>query len=363
MKANTLQKISLIISLTALVSGITRSLGSSFTFDFEHPDGAGSSFVEAVPLCTAGALKDSIGQPIGFTHRSAFSESHPPSGVSGVTLTSSGLTFDTGVGEGDTAICIGVPFPTNGSGMIQVTARFSGVSGMDMDFEGIGVGIGESEVPPGTVLFMDYAYVFHNGTHPIGPLVYQVSASPLNHGHNHVSGEQDIRSITLSAPTIAGGVLTGMFDGASVDANVTGVNDNTSDSRLGRNDTFAYVVLAKGGSSPGLGLIGTLTSISFSGPNVVAPSVCPANSIEALIEQVAALNLQQGIENSLDTKLDSALNALDDLNENNDEAACNSMQAFINAVEAQRNKKITSPQADELIAAAQAILDVLGCGQ
>ncbi len=51
--------------------------------------------------------------------------------------------------------------------------------------------------------------------------------------------------------------------------------------------------------------------------------------------------MSKTIENSLVAKLDSALNALDDTNTANDVAACNSLNAFINAVEAQRGNKIT----------------------
>jgi hypothetical protein len=82
----------------------------------------------------------------------------------------------------------------------------------------------------------------------------------------------------------------------------------------------------------------------------------PEVMIEELVGTVIGLNLQSGIENSLDAKLDAALNALDDLNENNDVAAINSLNAFINAVEAQRGNKISNEDADMLIAAAQAII-------
>jgi len=78
-----------------------------------------------------------------------------------------------------------------------------------------------------------------------------------------------------------------------------------------------------------------------------------------LIDKVADLNLQQGIDNTLDAKLDTALTALDDVNANNDVAAVNALDAFINAVEAQRGKKITDVEADTLIASAQAIVDLL----
>ena len=71
--------------------------------------------------------------------------------------------------------------------------------------------------------------------------------------------------------------------------------------------------------------------------------------------RVVEMNLQNGIENSLDSKLDAALDALDDVNLNNDGAARNSLQAFINAVEAQRGNKLTDAQADQLIGSAQEI--------
>ena len=53
------------------------------------------------------------------------------------------------------------------------------------------------------------------------------------------------------------------------------------------------------------------------------------------------------------------LRALEDENENNDIAAINTLGAFINAVEAQRGKKIPEAEADALIAAAQEIIELL----
>jgi hypothetical protein len=90
-------------------------------------------------------------------------------------------------------------------------------------------------------------------------------------------------------------------------------------------------------------------------------SIDPVSAIENLALTVFEMNLQNGIENSLDGKLDAALNALGDANVNNDGAACNSLTAFINAVEAQRGNKITTTQADQLIAATQSIKASLNC--
>lgn len=81
--------------------------------------------------------------------------------------------------------------------------------------------------------------------------------------------------------------------------------------------------------------------------------------IEQLIDQVEAINLQQGTSNSLDAKLDAIMRALDDVNANNDVAAVNGLNAFINAVEAQRGNLISIADADALIAAARQIIAML----
>jgi hypothetical protein len=85
----------------------------------------------------------------------------------------------------------------------------------------------------------------------------------------------------------------------------------------------------------------------------------PEEALQDLIDTVESFNLQQGIENSLDAKLDAALQALEDLNDNNDVAAINVLEAFINAVEAQRGNKLTDAQADELVEKAQAVINSL----
>jgi hypothetical protein len=87
----------------------------------------------------------------------------------------------------------------------------------------------------------------------------------------------------------------------------------------------------------------------------------PVSAVEALTAAVVGMNLQNSIANSLDTKLAAALELLSDVNVNNDAASCNSLQAFINSVEAQRAKKITTAQADQLIATAQEIKTLLNC--
>ena len=91
--------------------------------------------------------------------------------------------------------------------------------------------------------------------------------------------------------------------------------------------------------------------------DTVGPS--PEELLEDLAQVVLTANLQAGISNALDSKLASALAALDDSNENNDAAALNSMYAFCNSVEAQRDKRLSDMQADTLIEAANAVIVAL----
>jgi len=80
----------------------------------------------------------------------------------------------------------------------------------------------------------------------------------------------------------------------------------------------------------------------------------PAQATEDLISDIEELNLPQGTENSLNSKLDAAIESLDAGNEN---AAINQLNAFINYVSAQAGKKLTEEQANELMQAAQMIID------
>ena len=92
------------------------------------------------------------------------------------------------------------------------------------------------------------------------------------------------------------------------------------------------------------------------------PVLEPVELIAELLEEVAGLRLPSGIENGLEAKLNAALQALEDENENNDIAAINTLGAFISAVEAQRGKKIPEAEADALIAAAMEVIELLSDG-
>ena len=92
---------------------------------------------------------------------------------------------------------------------------------------------------------------------------------------------------------------------------------------------------------------------------VITDTLDPVQLLLELNDTVMNLNLQRGIDNSLDTKLNRALDALSDAITNNDVSAVNALNAFINETLAQRGNKITETDADFLIQEAEAILNLL----
>jgi hypothetical protein len=93
---------------------------------------------------------------------------------------------------------------------------------------------------------------------------------------------------------------------------------------------------------------------------IVMGTRSPRELLSELVSRVIQLNLGKGISNSLDVKLNAVMAALDDVQAGNDAAAINAMYAFINFVEAQRGKGLTTSQADSLVSAAQEIISALG---
>jgi len=87
----------------------------------------------------------------------------------------------------------------------------------------------------------------------------------------------------------------------------------------------------------------------------------PTQLIQVLIDEVISLNLGKGTENSLTSNLDSAIDKLQDGDPSNDTAVCGMLNSFLNKVAAQDGKNLTSQQAVDLTADAQAITALIGC--
>jgi hypothetical protein len=96
---------------------------------------------------------------------------------------------------------------------------------------------------------------------------------------------------------------------------------------------------------------------------VTLPSlvVSAADLLQQLIDTVAADNLRKGIVNSLDSKLANAQAALASAHAGNFANACGMLSAFINEVQAQSGKAITTQQATELVSLANQVRAAIGC--
>ena len=90
--------------------------------------------------------------------------------------------------------------------------------------------------------------------------------------------------------------------------------------------------------------------------------ISPQNGIASLMQWVSSLNLAHGLANNLDSKLANAQAALESVKNNDASTACNKLDAFINAVEAQRDKgDLSNTAVRELTNEAGLIKSALGC--
>ncbi len=89
--------------------------------------------------------------------------------------------------------------------------------------------------------------------------------------------------------------------------------------------------------------------------------VTDEDALNDLIAEIEGLGLSKPSEKSLTQKLNAAIKFLTDKNEKNDLNSCNKLNDFINLVNAQEGKGLTTPQADSLRDSADSIKTSIGC--
>jgi DNA-binding beta-propeller fold protein YncE len=170
----------------------------------------------------------------------------------------------------------------------------------------------------------------------------------LNFGLNRLAVNPTTNRIHITEPDL-GAIWT--IDGSNNTFIRYGLNlHKPFPGPLAVNPVTSFVYVANGGSEP---LHGG-QSIS-----VIDDPPAPVVQFHALIEMVSAYNLANGISNSLDSKLQNALAALESLNSGPNGTVCNKLDAFINEVES--HKELTTAQTNDLISAAVRIKRTLGC--
>lgn len=97
--------------------------------------------------------------------------------------------------------------------------------------------------------------------------------------------------------------------------------------------------------------------------HTVYPTVqlSPTVLLTSVLAYVESLNLSNGIANSLDAKLQNALQALDAAHAGDVVSACNRIAAFTNEVDAETGTKLTTAQAGQLQLLADNVQTALQC--
>lgn len=164
-----------------------------------------------------------------------------------------------------------------------------------------------------------------------------------------------IARIAPVSTIILGEAIT--FDGSGssdADGTIAGYQWNFGDGMTGTGSSTTHTYTAAGTYPV------TLTVTDNDGATGTATTTVTVQTttqaIDVLMDVVQAMNLAQGISNSLDSKLQNVADALNAANAGNRGDAINKLQAFINAVQAQSGNKLTVAQANQLIVAAQRII-------
>lgn len=263
------------------------AVAASFTFDFLNPTGVGSTFVDVIPLNTVGATTDSTGKPIGFTINN--SNTSTP-----LTLTPLGLNWSINAGQ---SLALGVPFPTTGGpGQVHVTARFSNMTtaSWNANFEQTAVGFGPTTTTSIGAMINAITF-FNSGNSPNHIMQARLQDGDQSTGN---TGTTDLELLELFATGTAGSTINAHYIGnnGALDITRTMVDGTGGNSPLlGLASTGAFWVV---GGSPD-GWTGTLTSITFSGPNLAVLAITPEPSslaiftVAGIVAFVGALRLRR----------------------------------------------------------------------
>jgi len=105
----------------------------------------------------------------------------------------------------------------------------------------------------------------------------------------------------------------------------------------------------------------TFNGIDDNCNGIVDDGVTIDGAVDDLADQINTIGLPKGIENSLAAPLGNIPDLINDVNTNNDTAACNKLDAFINEVNAKEGPQLTTVEADTLRSLANDIKAGIGC--
>jgi len=149
------------------------------------------------------------------------------------------------------------------------------------------------------------------------------------------------------------------FSTAALDGDYTRINLTVEGTAIAYGDTVTISYTAGDLVAADGGALGSFAGQPVTNNVTPPPADTPEALLGNLIEEVAGTGVAKGLKNSLTAKLENARRVITDDNTRNDVAAANILKAFINSVEAQRGKKISSIDAEALATKAQEIIEAL----
>jgi len=250
--------------------------------------------------------------------------------VNGGSGFSSGIIFNGGLLDNNNIIEInGGPFP-GGNGILEGSGTVSNSGTITVN--------GSVESFSGLILLFNGIFLNECG----GVLV-------LNGGTGQESGFMRVESDFVLTPFTNFGIID--------------LNGNDG-FRSGSIIWFSFLPLLNHGiinSNPGSGDQSGVF-VSAGGSIIIEePPQCPLAKLNELISEIDGFELSKPSEKSLTQKLNAAIKFLTDKNEKNDLNSCNKLNDFVNQVNAQDGKGLTTPQADSLRDSAQEIKNSIGC--
>jgi hypothetical protein len=101
-----------------------------------------------------------------------------------------------------------------------------------------------------------------------------------------------------------------------------------------------------------------IQDIDFVDATLVVSQPTPADLVRQLISNVESMPIDHGVRNALEAKLNAALSSFTEDNGDSQHHGINTLNAFINSVEAQRGKELSDADADFLIDSATTFINL-----
>jgi hypothetical protein len=183
---------------------------------------------------------------------------------------------DTLNGDSRTSVLLGVPLPTTGYYPVKITARYSAAADLDDPWETSGVGFGTATA---TNYYADLlsGYFYYSGTPSPRFQISQESDSDVWQNTTIVTPY----SIEISGDVAADTMSATLYTNGVASITLGPESDTEGIDQIGNGAAYGYL-FADWENGDAEGVTFTLTSITFSGQDLSAPTKVPVGTLIAI---------------------------------------------------------------------------------